>query len=141
MQHAGVDVGRSEDVIKSIWLRLRRQPQLLDNFELLLRRLTSQLHRSHLDYYALQKTFRTYAESSLEIIRVIYIGMWEWVGSRVVSVLDSGAEGPGFKLQSRRCRLTVLGKLSHPSCFCSASSEIGSSPLKGCEGNCRHGGK
>jgi len=63
----------------------------------------------------------------------------EWLGSRVVSVLDSGAEGPGFKSQSRRCRLTVLGKLSncsHTSCLCSPSSEIGSSPLKGCEGNC-----
>ena len=34
-----------------------------------------------------------------------------WLGSRVVSVLDSGAEGPGFKSQSRRCRVTVLGKL------------------------------
>jgi len=32
-------------------------------------------------------------------------------GSRVVSVLDSGTEGPGFKSQSRRCRVTVLGKL------------------------------
>jgi len=34
-----------------------------------------------------------------------------WLGSRVVSVLDSGTEGPGFKSQSRRCRVTVLGKL------------------------------
>lgn len=48
----------NEDVIKSIWLRLRHQPQLQDNFEMLLRRLTSQLHRSRVDYYALQKTFR-----------------------------------------------------------------------------------
>jgi len=32
----------------------------------------------------------------------------------VVSVLDSGAEGPGFKSQSRRCRVTVLGKLFTP---------------------------
>ena len=38
-----------------------------------------------------------------------------WLGSRVVSVLDSGAEGPGFKLQPRRCRVTVLGKLFTPS--------------------------
>jgi len=31
-----------------------------------------------------------------------------WLGSRVVSVLDSGAVGPGFKSQSRRClRQTV----------------------------------
>ena len=34
-----------------------------------------------------------------------------WLGSRVVSVLDSGAEGPGFKLHLRCCRVTVLGKL------------------------------
>jgi len=36
---------------------------------------------------------------------------WGRLGSRVVSVLDLGAEGPGFKSQSRRCRVTVLGKL------------------------------
>jgi len=36
------------------------------------------------------------------------------LGSRVVSVLDSGTEGPGFKSQSRRCRETVLGKLFTP---------------------------
>jgi len=34
--------------------------------------------------------------------------------ARVVSVLDSGAEGPGFKSQSRRCRVTVFGKLFTP---------------------------
>ena len=37
-----------------------------------------------------------------------------WLGSRVVTVLDSGAEGPGFKSQSRRCRVTVSGKLFTP---------------------------
>ena len=37
-----------------------------------------------------------------------------WLSSRVVSVLDSGAEGPGFKSQPRRCRVTVLGKLFIP---------------------------
>jgi len=37
-----------------------------------------------------------------------------WLGSRVVSVLDSGAEGPGFKSQSRCCRVTVLGRLFAP---------------------------
>ena len=30
---------------------------------------------------------------------------------------------------------------SHPSCLCSPSSEIGSSPLKGCGDNCGPGGK
>ena len=33
---------------------------------------------------------------------------WGWLGSRVVSVLDSGAEGTRFKSQPRRC---WLGKL------------------------------
>jgi len=36
-----------------------------------------------------------------------------WLGSRVVSVF-SGAEGPGFKSQPRRCRVTVLGKRFTP---------------------------
>ena len=41
-------------------------------------------------------------------------GTHGWLGSRVVSVLDSGAEGPGFKSQSLNCRVTVLGKLFTP---------------------------
>ena len=39
---------------------------------------------------------------------------YAWLGSEVVSVLDSGAEEPGFKSQPRRCRVTVLGKLFTP---------------------------
>jgi len=35
-----------------------------------------------------------------------------WRGSRVVSVLDSGTEGPGFKSQPRRCRV-CLGQTVH----------------------------
>jgi len=42
---------------------------------------------------------------------LIYSG---WLGNRVVSVLDLGAEGPGFKSQPRHCRVTVLGKLFTP---------------------------
>jgi len=45
---------------------------------------------------------------------VLRISIMGWLGSRAVSALDSGAEGPGFKSQSRRCRLTVLGKLFTP---------------------------
>jgi len=37
-----------------------------------------------------------------------------WLGSRVVSMLDSDAEGSVFKSQLRRCRVTVLGKLFTP---------------------------
>ena len=35
----------------------------------------------------------------------------EWLSSQVVSMLDSGAVGPGLKAQPRRCGVTVLGKL------------------------------
>jgi len=37
-----------------------------------------------------------------------------WLSSRVVSVLDSFAEGPRFKSQLRRCQVTVLGKMFTP---------------------------
>jgi len=37
-----------------------------------------------------------------------------WLGSRVASILDSGAEGPRFKSQLRRCLVTVLGELFTP---------------------------
>jgi len=40
--------------------------------------------------------------------------LYGWLHIRVVSVLHSDAEGPGFKLQPRRCRVTVLGKLFAP---------------------------
>jgi len=106
----------------------------------------------------------------------------------VVGVLDSGTEGPGFKLQSRRCLVIIIiinrfvkrrkvvtseplgpgsvlvsrerreslnvvslrnvlslslktANCSHLSCLCSPSSKTGSSPLKGCGGNCGPGGK
>ena len=79
-------------------------------------------------------TDRLATHPSKEIDRVVYVGSnqhleietvkaWDfyllylllgWLGSRVVGVLDSGAEGPGFKSQSPRCRVTVLGKLFTP---------------------------
>jgi len=37
-----------------------------------------------------------------------------WLGSLVVSMLDSGAVELGFKSQPRRCRVTVLGRLFTP---------------------------
>ena len=43
-----------------------------------------------------------------------YLRRSGWLCSRVVSVLDSGAVGPGFKSQPRRCRVTVFGKLFTP---------------------------
>jgi len=45
----------------------------------------------------------------------IRYGVHGWLGSQVVSVLDSGAEGPGFKsICNGSRRLTVLGKLFTP---------------------------
>ena len=54
-----------------------------------------------------------YGVCGLYMLRVVVLCLG-WLGSRVVSVLDSGAEGPGFKLQWRRCRVKVLGKLFTP---------------------------
>ena len=34
-------------------------------------------------------------------------------------MMDSGAEGPGFKSQPRHCRVTVLGKLL-TNCYCAS---------------------
>jgi len=43
-----------------------------------------------------------------------------WLGSRVVSVLDSGAEGPGFKSQSPIATLSgnSLRQTVHTHCAC-----------------------
>ena len=42
--------------------------------------------------------------------------LWDrgWLGSRVVSVLDSGAKGRGFKSQSRRCN--SIRQTAHTHC-------------------------
>jgi len=47
-------------------------------------------------------------------VRYLFVRYSQWLGSRVVSVLDSGAERPGFKSQPQRCRVTVLGNLFTP---------------------------
>ena len=53
-------------------------------------------------------------KSRLRVTTGIGPATFSWLDSRVVCVLDSGAEGPGFKSQPRRCRVTVLGKLFTP---------------------------
>jgi len=55
----------------------------------------------------------TVSSSSNDDLSFFFVWLVQ-LGSRVVSVLDSGAEGPGFKSQSRRCRVTILGKLFTP---------------------------
>ena len=58
-----------------------------------------------------------------------------WLGSRVVSVLDSDAVGPGFKSQSRRC----LGQTVHTHCACvHQAAKLVAALLRP---NCRPGGK
>ena len=58
--------------------------------------------------FSLQLSLRLFA--FLVIPVVVVAG---WLSSRVVSMLDSGAEGPGFKSQPRRCRVTVVGQTVH----------------------------
>ena len=41
---------------------------------------------------------------------MLYYFVLGWLVSRVVRVLDSRAEGPGFEPQPQCCRVTVLGK-------------------------------
>ena len=38
-----------------------------------------------------------------ECFTYLLVYIYGWLGSRVVIVLDSGVEGPGFKSQPRRC--------------------------------------
>jgi len=67
-----------------------------------------------------------------------------WVArvvSRVVSACWTQAQkGPGTN-RSRDAVWLVLGKLFTPIMPLFTKQRIGSSPLKGCEGNCRPGGK
>ena len=69
--------------------------------------------------------------AQLKLTEYFPVSKLGWLGSRVVSVLDWGTGGPGFKSQPRLCRVTVLGKLLTPivPLFTSPSSKIGSSPL------------
>ena len=62
-------------------------------------------------------TFDT--DLSYTITMPLLLQLLGWLGSRVVSVLDSGTEGPGFILQPRCCRVTILGKLFTPIMLCS----------------------
>jgi len=70
----------------------------------------TEMSHSELDKYIHE---RFYVQLRIGIASMLRPSVW-WLGSRVVSVLDSGAEGSGFKSQSRRCRVTVLGKLFTP---------------------------
>jgi len=59
----------------------------------------------------------TIAYSSTIVAGLLHVCRPRWLGSRVVSVLDSGAEGPGFKSQPRRCRSgNSLRQIVHTHC-------------------------
>jgi len=65
--------------------------------------------------FVLSVPFELQFQFSLLVVALYFcLCLWRWLGSRVVSVLDSVAEWPGFKSQSRRCRVTVLDKLFTP---------------------------
>jgi len=60
----------------------------------------------HLREFYPQDGGESQLEAKLRQYMHMYVGLYvyafRWLGSRVVSVLDSGAEGPGLKLQPRR---------------------------------------
>jgi len=60
-----------------------------------------------------------------------------WLGSRVVSMLDSAQKGLG----SNRSHDAVGNSLRQTVHTVYQAAKIGSSPLKGCEDNCRPGKK
>jgi len=59
-------------------------------------------------------TYKAYTGNESVLIQLVQCWFPGLAISNVVSVLDSGAEKSGFKSQSRRCRVTVLGKLLTP---------------------------
>ena len=58
-----------------------------------------------------QHTSETFFLQLIGTVLLLLLLLLLQLGSRVVSVQDSGAEAPGFKSQPRRCRVTVLHKL------------------------------
>ena len=64
--------------------------------------------------FTLKLTYKNKVARSHPVFVSKFFKVNYWLGSRVISVLDLGAEGPGFKSQPRRCRVTVLGKLFTP---------------------------
>ena len=95
-------------------------------------------------------TYCTYAEYltvrrrlSLNSLMIVLQCIYDWAYLQTSTMSTGGsvldAEGPGFKSQPRRCR--ILGKLFTPIVSLFTKQRNGSSPLKGCEGNCRPGGK
>ena len=75
---------------------------------------------------------------------------WPVVYVHITAIIQVGsvAEWLACWTRCRRARVQIAAatlsgyaSCSHPLCLCSPSSKTGSSPLKGCGGNCRPGGK
>ena len=79
-------------------------------------------------------------EIKINFLPLLYFIYCRWLGSRLVSVLDLSAEGPGLKSQPRRCRVTVLGKLFTPIVPLFTKQRNWYWPM-GREGDCGPGGK
>lgn len=62
-----------QDVIKSLWQRLRREePELLGSFEEFLGRVTGEIRRTHQDYMSLESALRNKTTSHDEEVRKLY---------------------------------------------------------------------
>jgi len=61
-------------------------------------------------------------EKGLHVFTYLLTG---WLGSRVVSMLYSGAEGPGFKSKLRRCRVSLSQTVhTHRACVHQAAKLV-----------------
>jgi len=68
-------------------------------------------------WFEITKMLIAVLKNKLMVLLIIIFGTLSFpvrFGSRLVSVLHSGAVGPGFRSQPRHCRVTVLGKLFTP---------------------------
>lgn len=75
------DIGASDllqdiGIIKSLWIRLsQNQPEMLDNFEDFLRRITSELKRTQMNYRALHTSMDNKRFAHNEEIQALYLEM------------------------------------------------------------------
>ena len=101
-------------------------------------------HSSRTDYRRQERSMLPFIETRRRMNKHFLL-LYAWIlGGSVAEWLACWTQvqkGPGFKSQSRRCRVTVLGKLFTPIVPLFTSRKIGSSPLKGCGDNYRPGGK
>jgi len=99
-----------ENKVSQHWQRTQTCNEMLKICQMVVREIQRSEARPEITCTPTQR--QLYRARPTDRIKDICIA--KWIGSQVVSVLDSGAEGLGYKSQSRRCWVTVSGKLFTP---------------------------